>query len=71
MFRILRHAAPDAESGRGLEIVASLSIDWGWEQVPGMGGKRTWALLATGVSSPRLADAVASLTEEPGTELVT
>ena len=45
---ILRHAAPDAESGRGLEIVASLSIDWGWEQVPGMGGKRIWALLATG-----------------------
>jgi hypothetical protein len=43
---VLRHAAPDDESGRGLEIVASLSIDWGWELVPGMGGKRTWALLA-------------------------
>ena len=41
-----RRAAPDDESGRGLEIVASLSIDWGWESVPAMGGKRTWALLA-------------------------
>jgi hypothetical protein len=45
---VQRHAAPDAESGRGLEIVASLSIDWGWEWVPHMNGKRTWALLATG-----------------------
>jgi len=44
----LRHAGADAESGRGLGIVASLSMDWGWEQVPGMGGKRTWALLAVG-----------------------
>jgi hypothetical protein len=43
---VLRKAAPDAESGRGLEIVAALSTDWGWERVPGMGGKRTWALLA-------------------------
>lgn len=45
---VLRQAALDAESGRGLEIVASLSTDWGWERVPGMGGKRTWALLAAG-----------------------
>jgi hypothetical protein len=44
----LRQAAPDAESGRGLEIVASLSVDWGWEPVPGIGGKRTWALLPAG-----------------------
>jgi hypothetical protein len=45
----VRHqAAPDAESGRGLEIVAALSIDWGWEPVPHMHAKRTWALLAVG-----------------------
>jgi hypothetical protein len=42
-----RRAAPDDESGRGLEIVASLSLNWGWEPVPDMGGKRTWAVLAT------------------------
>jgi len=42
----LRAAAPDAESGRGLEIVAGLSVDWGWEPVPGARAKRTWALLA-------------------------
>jgi len=45
----VRHqAAPDADSGRGLEIVAALSIDWGWEPVPHMHAKRTWALLAVG-----------------------
>ena len=45
----VRHqAAPDTESGRGLEIVAALSIDWGWERVPHMHAKRTWALLAVG-----------------------
>jgi hypothetical protein len=43
---VLREAASDAESGRGLEIIAALSTDWGWERVPGLGGKRTWALLA-------------------------
>ena len=41
----LRRAAPEAESGRGLEIVASLSRDWGWEPVPGTQEKRTWAIL--------------------------
>jgi hypothetical protein len=51
-FPALRHAGPDAESGRGLEIVASLSIDWGWERVASMGGKRTWAMLAAGRAAP-------------------
>jgi hypothetical protein len=38
-------AGSDAESGRGLEIVAGLSLGWGWEPVPGNQGKRTWATL--------------------------
>ena len=41
----LHHADPGAESGRGLEIVASLSLAWGWEPVPGRQAKRTWATL--------------------------
>jgi anti-sigma regulatory factor (Ser/Thr protein kinase) len=36
-------AAPDDERGRGLNIVAALSRDWGFEQSPG--GKRVWAEL--------------------------
>lgn len=32
---------PDAESGRGLFLVAELSRGWGWE--PTMTGKRIWA----------------------------
>jgi len=43
---VLRQARPYAESGRGLEIVASLSLDWGWERVQGGQEKRTWAVLA-------------------------
>ena len=42
---VLRHPAPDEESGRGLEMVDALSEDWGWENVPGGGGKRVWAML--------------------------
>jgi hypothetical protein len=39
-------AAPDAESGRGLELVRELSLDWGWHPVPGVAAKSVWALLA-------------------------
>lgn len=42
----LRRADPAADSGRGLAIVASLSLKWGWERVPGGQEKRTWAVLA-------------------------
>lgn len=38
---VLRHAAPDAPSGRGLAIVAALSIDWGVMRLSK--GKRVWA----------------------------
>lgn len=41
-----RHAAVTDESGRGLEIIASLSQDWGWDYIPGQDAKRVWALLA-------------------------
>jgi hypothetical protein len=43
----LRHADPDDESGRGLELVDAVSLDWGWEHQPAQGLKRVWALLGT------------------------
>jgi anti-sigma regulatory factor (Ser/Thr protein kinase) len=36
-----REAGTEAESGRGLHLVAALSADWGW--TPASGGKITWA----------------------------
>ena len=42
---VVRHPGPDEESGRGLEMVDTLSEDLGWENVPGWNGKRVWALL--------------------------
>jgi hypothetical protein len=41
----LQHAGPDDESGRGLELVDAVSLDWGWEHQPDTGLKRVWALL--------------------------
>lgn len=38
---VVRNAAPDAASGRGLAIVTSLSSEWGVERTDG--GKRVWA----------------------------
>jgi hypothetical protein len=43
--RTSRPATTDDESGRGLELVAALCADWGWEPLPD-GRKRVWALLA-------------------------
>ena len=37
--------APDAESGRGLHLVAVLSRRWGWTPLPG-GGKVVWSIVA-------------------------
>jgi anti-sigma regulatory factor (Ser/Thr protein kinase) len=34
---------PDAENGRGLLLVESLSERWGWDYVPGWSGKVVWA----------------------------
>ncbi len=36
----------DATGGRGMQIVAELSLDWGWE--PTRGGKRVWFQLGRG-----------------------
>ena len=41
----MRHAGPDAVSGRGLEIVEAIAADWDVEQVGG--GVRVWASLST------------------------
>jgi hypothetical protein len=44
-----RRPARNEESGRGLGIVRAVSLDWGWDRVPGRGhgceAKRVWALL--------------------------
>lgn len=44
----MRHAGPQEEGGRGLEMVNTLCKDWGWENVPGWIGKRVWALVDPG-----------------------
>jgi hypothetical protein len=41
----LRQADAEDENGRGLELVAALSHDWGWEPLPGDNTKRVWATL--------------------------
>jgi hypothetical protein len=40
-----RCAARDDESGRGLDLISKLSLDWGWDHLPGRDAKRVWALL--------------------------
>ncbi len=42
---VVRRAGTDDETGRGLEIIESLSEQWGWGAVPGWRGKCVWALL--------------------------
>lgn len=44
----MRHAGPEEESGRGLDMVDTLCQEWGWESVPGWSGKRVWALVSLG-----------------------
>jgi len=39
-------ASAEAESGRGLLLVETLSVRWGWHFPPDMGGKVVWALIA-------------------------
>jgi hypothetical protein len=52
---VARHAANDAESGRGLAIVHRLTGGrWGWHTVQGQPGKVVWAeIQALLVGSPR------------------
>jgi hypothetical protein len=42
---VLRLAATTDETGRGLELVEGLSLDWGWDHLPAHDAKRVWALL--------------------------
>jgi hypothetical protein len=42
---VRRVARSDDESGRGLDLVDSLSLDWGWDHVPAAAAKRVWAVL--------------------------
>lgn len=44
----MRHAGPQEESGRGLDIIDRLCQEWGWERVPGWSGKRVWAVVSLG-----------------------
>ena len=41
----LTDPGPDAETGRGLAIVAALSQRWGWWPTPNSGGKVVYAVL--------------------------
>jgi hypothetical protein len=43
---IERQATATDETGRGLELVGALSLDWGWDVLPGDDAKRVWAVLA-------------------------
>jgi hypothetical protein len=41
------HPGEDAEEGRGLVLVETLSAEWGWHPAPwgNIEGKATWALM--------------------------
>jgi anti-sigma regulatory factor (Ser/Thr protein kinase) len=46
---VLRDAAVDAVSGRGLPMVHTLAVgQWGWQIAPGKRGKCVWAALSIG-----------------------
>lgn len=40
---VLKDAAEDSETGRGLLLVEALSTQWSWHFPPGPGGKVVWA----------------------------
>ncbi len=42
---VLRDPGPCAENGRGLNVVESCCVRWGWHLLDGGGGKVVWALL--------------------------
>ena len=46
---VLRRAAEDGETGRGLALVEALAVGWGWERLGG-GWKRVWCELCPSVS---------------------
>lgn len=44
-FPVLHSAGSEEEHGRGLGLVQELSRSWGWQPVPGINAKCTWAVL--------------------------
>jgi anti-sigma regulatory factor (Ser/Thr protein kinase) len=44
---VVREADPSAENGRGLTVVETCSVRWGWHLLDG-GGKVVWSLLHPG-----------------------
>jgi anti-sigma regulatory factor (Ser/Thr protein kinase) len=43
---VLKDPAPDAEGGRGLVLIETLSTQWGWYTPDEQGGKIVWAVCA-------------------------
>jgi hypothetical protein len=43
---VRKDVGPDAEAGRGLLLIESLSAQWGWYTRDGQGGKVVWAVCA-------------------------
>jgi hypothetical protein len=41
-----KDVGPDAEAGRGLLLIDTLSTQWGWYAPDGQGGKIVWAVCA-------------------------
>jgi anti-sigma regulatory factor (Ser/Thr protein kinase) len=53
----------ELETGRGLQIIASLADDFGWSRLPDSVGKVMWFALAVAPSLPRQARATAAAAE--------
>jgi Histidine kinase-like ATPase domain len=43
---VRKDVGPDAEAGRGVLLIETLSAQWGWYAPPGQGGKIVWAVCA-------------------------
>jgi hypothetical protein len=43
---VLKRPGPDAEAGRGLLLIETLSTQWGWYALEELGGKIVWAVCA-------------------------
>ena len=57
-------ASPEAMTGRGLRLVAALSVRWGAE--PNGNGKKVWAELARGHTATMTADSLLDLWDDEG-----
>jgi hypothetical protein len=43
---VRKDVGPDAEAGRGLQLIETLSVQWGWYAPDEPGGKIVWAVCA-------------------------